>query len=116
VQAERQSVLLAHGALVPPAEARCEKSERVFQSKWWGRRTPLEVDPRKITQPSFSHTLDSPRTADGLAVDDANRRVTLQVSCVACKVSKLSESSVRCVVDACDAMPHVSGPWTHAAH
>jgi hypothetical protein len=70
LQAERQKVLLAHSALCAPAEARCEKSELVFQKKWWGRRTPLQRDPRKIVQPSGSHALDSPRAHEHLAPDD----------------------------------------------
>ena len=69
LQAERQKVLLAHERLCgrPAGDARCLKSESVFQSKWWGRKLPLEPDPRKLIGSRGSHALDNPM--DGLSID-----------------------------------------------
>lgn len=50
-------------------ERRCENSERVFQRKWWGRRVPLEPDPRKMAAQSASPGPEG-TTLSGLQLDD----------------------------------------------
>ena len=75
VQAERQKALLATAAVAGTTsgggggELRCENSERVFQRKWWGRRVPLEPDPRKIAAASMSPGPEG-AALSGLQLDD----------------------------------------------
>jgi hypothetical protein len=74
-------VLLAADVNVAPQGSRCEKSERVFHDKWWGRHAPLELDPRKVV-----YSRDSPRVEpmpglSGLLLDDAHSHQEYALLC-----------------------------------